>query len=79
MKYNSVRLLLLIPLVLQISEDTTGLWWEGARKLEEQFAGLDMTLACSRKGPTIFPAVQQGVQTLSQLYGGPSPSLRSSS
>jgi hypothetical protein len=32
-----------------------------------------MTLVCNRKGPTLFPAAQQGVQTLSQRY---TPSLR---
>jgi len=45
-----------------------GLWWQGAKELEERFAALDMTLVCNRKGATIFPAAQQGVQTLSQRY-----------
>jgi hypothetical protein len=49
-------------------EETTGTWWEGAHQLEERFAGLDMTLLCNRKGPTLFPDAQQGVQTLSQMY-----------
>jgi hypothetical protein len=54
------------------AEETTGPWWEEALQLEDRFAALDMTLVCNRKGPTLFPAAQQGVQTLSQRY---TPSL----
>ena len=64
----NMRSLHRFPLKVPNVEETTGTWWEGAHQLEERFAGLDMTLLCNRKGPTLFPDAQQGVHTLSQMY-----------